>query len=356
MQSLGVGPDVLVGLCVDRSLEMVAAVLGILKAGGAYVPLDPAYPQERLNFMLADTQAPVLLTQKSLAKNFAGLASRVVCLDADWPKIAEQSAKDLPSGGRPQDLVHVIYTSGSTGQPKGVQIPHTAVVNLLESMRREPGLSEDDTLLAVTTLSFDIAGLDLHLPLTSGAKVVLASRATAADGRALKELLTASGASVVQATPATWRLLIEAGWAGDARLKILCGGEALPRTLADELLKRCGQLWNAYGPTETTIYSTRGRVAAGAWSVTIGRPLANTTIYIVDTAGQPTPVGVPGELLIGGAGVARGYLNRPELTAEKFVVDPFSAHGRGRGCIGRAIWRGGGRTGRSNFWGGWIFR
>ncbi|MBI3417726.1 MAG: amino acid adenylation domain-containing protein [Verrucomicrobia bacterium] len=345
LQALGVGPGALVGLCVERSLDMVAGVLGVWKAGGAYVPLDPAYPPERLDFMLADAQAPVLVTQAGLAKNFSGSPARVVCVDADADLIARGSAADLPTGARPDDLAYVIYTSGSTGQPKGVEIPHSAVVNFLESMRREPGLKEDDTLLAVTTLSFDIAGLELHLPLTSGAKVVLASRAQAADGRALKELLATSGASVMQATPATWRLLLEAGWAGDARLKILCGGEALPRALADELLKRCGELWNVYGPTETTIWSTLERVTAGTGPLTIGRPIANTTIYIVDAAGQPAPIGVPGELLIGGAGVARGYRHRPELTAEKFVADPFCAAAGARvyrtGDLAR--WRGDGR-------------
>ena len=224
----------------------------------------------------------------------------------------------------PDDLAYVLYTSGSTGKPKGVEIPHRALTNFLWAMRNRPGCNEDDVLLAVTTLSFDIAGLELFLPLIVGGQVEVASRRMAADGRLLRARLEAGGISVLQATPATWRMLLDAGWTGTPGLKVLCGGEGLPRELADRLLERCGELWNMYGPTETTIWSSAQRITADDAEITIGRPIANTEFYIVDANLQPVPIGVPGELLIGGDGLARGYRNRPELTAQQFIAHPFS--------------------------------
>jgi amino acid adenylation domain-containing protein len=224
----------------------------------------------------------------------------------------------------PDNAAYVIYTSGSTGRPKGVAVPHRAVVNFLESMRAAPGLSAGDTLLAVTTLSFDIAALELLLPLTTGARVALADRETASDGTRLRQALAASGATVMQATPATWRLLLAAGWEGTPGLRVLCGGEALPRELADRVAERCGELWNLYGPTETTIWSTAARVEPGAGAVPIGAPIANTRVYLLDRGGEPVPAGLAGELYVGGEGVARGYPGRPELTAERFVPDGLS--------------------------------
>jgi amino acid adenylation domain-containing protein len=222
----------------------------------------------------------------------------------------------------------VIYTSGSTGRPKGVRVPHRAVSNFLDSMRIEPGLEALDRLVAVTTLSFDIAVLELFLPLAVGAEVVIADRETAGDGTALAALLERSRATVMQGTPSTWRLLLDAGWTGTPRFKALCGGEPLAPDLAAALLPRCGTLWNLYGPTETTVWSTCARVvpatAAALPDVHIGRPIANTRLWIVDTHGELCPIGVPGELLIGGDGVTLGYLDRPELTAERFVADHFS--------------------------------
>ena len=241
----------------------------------------------------------------------------------------------------------MIYTSGSTGKPKGVQIPHRAVVNFLHAMRQQPGMTAHDVLLAVTTLSFDIAALELFLPLIVGARVVLVSRAVAADGRQLSRALTDTRATVMQATPATWRLLLEAGWKGSDRLKVLCGGEALPRELAQQLLTRAAAVWNLYGPTETTIWSAVAKVEPGDGPVSIGRPIANTQLYVLDSHVQPVPIGVPGELYIGGAGVAQGYLNRPELTAERFIVDPSAMHRR-HGCTGRGIWPATVRTARLN--------
>jgi acyl-CoA synthetase (AMP-forming)/AMP-acid ligase II/acyl carrier protein len=205
-----------------------------------------------------------------------------------------------------------------------VQVEHRAVVNFLTSMHREPGFAAGDRLLAVTTVSFDIAALEIFGPLTSGGTVILASRATALDARELADLLVRSGATLMQATPATWRMLIESGWRGHPRLRILCGGEALPRTLANQLLMTGAAVWNLYGPTETTIWSTVSRVTPGDAHPDIGHPIANTQIHILDAGGRLVPPGVPGELCIGGDGVARGYLNRPELTAERFVHDAFA--------------------------------
>jgi amino acid adenylation domain-containing protein len=322
LRGRGVGPETLVGICIERSLDMVVGLLGILKAGGAYVPLDPAYPRERINFVLEDARVALLLTQEKLLA-WPEHQAKVICLDRDWDAIAADPVRPMDSGLSPDNLAYVIYTSGSTGKPKGVQIEHRAVINFLDSMRREPGLTEQDTLLAVTTLSFDIAGLEIFLPLTTGAKLVIAGQEVAADGARLARLLSDCQATVMQATPATWRLLLDAGWAGDRRLKILCGGEALPRGLARELLPRCGSLWNMYGPTETTIWSALHRVEERDGPVPIGRPIADTEVFVLDARRQLLPVGVPGELYIGGAGLARGYLHRPELTAEKFIAHPF---------------------------------
>jgi len=325
LQELGVGPEVLVGLCVERSLEMVVGLLGILKAGGAYVPLDPTYPAERLAFMLEDCRAPVLVTQQHLLTQLPATAAKVVCLDAGAALLARQSEAAPVSGATSDHLAYVIYTSGSTGKPKGVQIPHRAVVNFLWSMHLQPGLTAEDTWLAVTTLSFDIAALELFLPLIVGARVIVASRDLAANGTVLAETLASAGVTVMQATPITWRVLLAAGWQGRPGLKILCGGEALPLDLARQLLPRGASLWNLYGPTETTIWSTVCKIEPGDEVVTIGRPIANTQIYLLDPRLQPVPVGVPGELYIGGDGLARGYLNRSELTAERFLPHPFSS-------------------------------
>jgi amino acid adenylation domain-containing protein len=306
LRDLGVGPEARVGIALERSLEMVVGVLAVLKAGGAYVPLDPSYPAERLAFMREDSGVALVLED--------GLG-----------EVGE--SEHPPAGGPgPWNLAYVIYTSGSTGRPKGVQISHAALTNFLASMAERPGLGSGDVLLSVTSLSFDIAGLEIYLPLLAGGRIVLASREQAADGHALRELIAASGATVLQATPATWRLLLDAGWTGGKGLVALCGGEALPPSLAASLRERTRALWNVYGPTETTVYSTLEEIGAEP-PIAIGRPVANTEVYVLDAWGNLAPAGVPGELLIGGAGLARGYLGRPELTAERFVPDPFGGAG-----------------------------
>ena len=323
LQELGVGPGTRVGICVDRSLQMVVGLLAVLKAGGAYVPLDPAYPKERLAFMLDDAVS-VLLTQRGLLDLLPDHKARVVCLDSDWELIERESRSKPVSDVTSDNLAYVIFTSGSTGKPKGVEISHRAVVNFLHSMRDEPGLTGQDTLLSVTTLSFDIAALEIFLPLIVGARVVIVSRATTSDGALLAGKIAQCGATAMQATPATWRLLLEAGWQGSKQLTMLCGGDALPRELAAQLMVKGSALWNLYGPTETTVWSTLCRVAAQEPRVSIGRPIANTQIYILDSHLQPVPIGVSGDLYIGGDGLARGYSNRPDLTKERFVANPFS--------------------------------
>lgn len=320
---LGVGPDVLVGVYIERSLEMMVGVLGILKASGAYVPLDPTYPEERIAFMIEDAQMPVILTQDKLETSIPENDAVMICLDSDWHDIEQMDVQAPHLEAKGENLAYVIFTSGSTGRPKGVQVPHHAVLNFLFSMAREPGFTTDDVLLAVTTLSFDIHVLELYLPLIVGSKVVIVSRETASDGDRLLKVLKASKATVMQATPSTWRLLIAAGWEGKNGLKVLCGGEAFPRDLVKELLTRAGSVWNMYGPTETTVWSSCYQITDGDAPILIGRPIANTQIYILDHLLQPVPVGVAGELHIGGDGVTRGYLDRPELTDKQFIPDPF---------------------------------
>ena len=327
LRGVGVGPEVLVGVCMERSPELVVGLLAIMKAGGAYVPLDPTYPKERLLHIIEDAQPRVVLSQKSIRDTLFKGHAGVLCIE----ELANIQTRDLPSSNErsSENLVYVLYTSGSTGKPKGVEILHQALMNLLVAMEQQLGLASDDALLALTTVSFDISALELFLPLMVGARVVLASRQTASDGFKLLELLDRSGATVIQATPATWRLLLEAGWSGHSQLKVVCGGEALARDLADALLERCGSLWNGYGPTETTIYSAVAKIQRDQ-PIVIGRPIANTSLYILDENRQPLPVGVPGELYIGGDGLARGYRNRPDLTAEKFVPHPFPSHSSAR--------------------------
>jgi amino acid adenylation domain-containing protein len=350
LRSRGIGRGQRVGVCVKRSAEMLAALLGILKSGAAYVPLDPAFPEARLRLMAEDAQMALVLSTADLAGSVGLPRERQLLLDADAQIIAGAPDTRLPVdaradsyAARPEDPAYVIYTSGSTGKPKGVVVPHRAVVNFLASMAREPGLVADDVLVAVTTLSFDIAVLELQLPLAVGATIVLATRDEAMDGSALRALLERQQASVMQATPVTWRLLLEAGWRGRpgrAPFKVLVGGEALPALLADQLVATGAEVWNMYGPTETTVWSTCARITGSANGITVGRPIANTVVRILDSRNDLCPIGVAGELCIGGTGVALGYWNRPELTAEKFVADPFSPAGAPLYRSGdRARWR-----------------
>ncbi len=325
LRALGAGSGAIVGICLERSPEMVGAVLAVLKSGAAWLPLDPGFPPARLQFMVADSAAGWLVTSRRLAAHFPHGACRVLCVEDLAPAACAGSGPAAAVVAADQ-LAYLIYTSGSTGQPKGVRVTHGAVVNFLTSMLREPGLAATDRLLAVTTLSFDIAVLELLGPLCAGGTVVIAATAEARDGAALARRLAAARISVMQATPATWRALLASGWRGQAGLRVLCGGEALDGDLAGQLLGGCGELWNLYGPTETTIWSTCARIV-DPHDISVGRPVANTRLYVLDEGQRPTPPGVPGELCIGGAGVSPGYHARDALTAERFIPDPFAVPG-----------------------------
>ncbi|HEY6320596.1 MAG TPA: amino acid adenylation domain-containing protein, partial [Thermoanaerobaculia bacterium] len=350
----GVGAETRVGLCVERSPEMVVAMLGILKAGGAYVPLDPGHPAARSALVLADSAVAVLVTEERwlAGQGVAGLGGgagrssawgeeggagrpRIVCLDRDAARIAAEDGSPLGAAAAapPEALAWLIYTSGSTGRPKGVAVPHRAAVNLLRALAERPGLAESDVMPALATVTFDVAGAEIYLPLAVGGRVEVVGREEAATGRRLAARLQASGVTAMHATPATWRLLLDAGWQGQPGLAAISTGEALPSELAATLLDLGVELWNLYGPTETAVYSA-GAPVAGPGEPALGRPLANTTLHVADRWLAPVPVGVAGELLIGGQGVARGYWGRPELTAERFVPDPWSG-GEGGGRLYR---------------------
>ena len=325
LERRSVGSGDLVGVCLDRSLDLVVSLLGVLKAGAAYVPMDTRFPSERVQFMLADSGVVALIASQDTAAQFdLPTGVEVIDLAAEAAALDMLETSDLVTNAAPEDIAYVIYTSGSTGRPNGVAVSHGALANLLGAMRRRPGLRDTDILAAVTTVSFDIAALELYLPLMVGARIELVSHDVAADGLALARLLSDSGATILQATPASWRLLIEAGWRANHGFRAFCGGENMPRDLADSLLGNVDELWNLYGPTETTIWSTAGLVERGAAVISIGQPIANTSVYVLDAAGAPTAIGIPGEIWIGGDGVATGYHNRPELTAARFVSDPFA--------------------------------
>ncbi|MFB7253198.1 non-ribosomal peptide synthetase [Streptomyces nojiriensis] len=323
LQARGVVPETVVGVCLDRSVDLVVALLGVIMSGGAYLPLDAAYPAQRLADMTGDAGTGFLLTRDGLLGALAGCPGERIRLDADAEAIAAAPAVPAKPASGEDRLAYVIFTSGSTGRPKGVEVTHRNLVNLLLSMARETGLGPGDTLAAVTPVTFDIAGLELYAPLISGARVHVVTKEQAVDGRRLARLLAETGATVMQATPATWHLLVEAGWHNDGSLRVLVGGEALPPALAEQLVREPGRTWNVYGPTETTIWSTFQRLDSGTEQISIGRPLDNTQVYVLDDRLAPVPVGMPGDLYLGGTGVARGYRGRPGLTAERFVPDPF---------------------------------
>ena len=313
----GLQPEELVGICLERSLEMVGAVLAVMIAGGAYVPLDPRHPRERLAMIVRDAEIRLMLTGRDPSID----SQQIKLINVTGVQPSEDH--ELPARTDKNPLAYVIYTSGSTGVPKGVGVEHVALKNFLLSMQREPGVTEDDVLVAVTTLAFDIAGLELLLPLITGAKLVIATQEEVTDGSLLLSLIDQVGATMLQATPSHWRLLIDAGLDKSRGLKILCGGEGLPQALASDLLLCGREVWNLYGPTETTIWSTLSRVTSGDRAPGIGSPIANTQCYVLDAARQAVPIGVIGKLYLGGMGLARGYWRRPELTEEKFTRNPF---------------------------------
>ena len=329
LRARGIGRGQRVGLCLARGTDMFVALLAVLKSGAAYVPLDPDFPQPRLDFYAEDASLGLLLTQSSITaapRNWRDdAAQHVLLIDRDTGWLDEPVSPLAPGPQDPQaeDTAYVIYTSGSTGKPKGVCVPHRAVANLMQSMQREPGIGAQDRLAAVTTLSFDMAVPEIMLPLAAGAEIVIVQRDTAMDGYQLAQLLATESITILQATPGMWRLLIDAQWSGPPGFRAWIGAEPVPADLSLDLLGRCTALWNLYGPTETTVWSTawrmeRARIAANG--VSIGRPMDNTGVWILDADLQPCPIGVPGEICISGMGVTSGYLERPELTAERFVI------------------------------------
>lgn len=310
-------------VCLSRSSHCVAVLLGVLKAGGAYLPLDIIYSQTRLAYMLAVSDAKFLITETELLQQMPECAANTSCIDAiqDELRNCPAIAPERPING--DDLAYVIFTSGSTGKPKGVQVSHCAVSNFLQTMAECPGLSADDVLLAITTLSFDISVLELFLPLIVGGTTVLTTATDASEGDKLSELISTHGINVMQATPSTWRLLLASNWQGDRNLKALCGGEAFPADLKQPLLECVQSLWNMYGPTETTIWSTCGQIIADQSLITVGKPIANTQCYVVDAEGRQCGIDEEGELLIGGLGLSNGYVGQAELTEKVFVPNPF---------------------------------
>ncbi len=315
----GVKKGDIVGICLNRSAEMVSALLGIIKCGAVYLPLDPFFPEKRLEFMLGDSGAKYLITESLLFPRFSYYREKFIDI-SEIKNIRQET--DFQDNSDENSLAYVIYTSGSTGNPKGVQILHSSLTNFLLSMQKTPGLNANDNLLALTTLSFDISGLEIFLPLICGAKITIASREDARDGNELLKKIRKEKVTVVQATPSTWKMLVDSGWNEKLNIKALCGGEALSKDLADKLLDRVSELWNMYGPTETTIWSSCAKLTKED-VIHIGKPIANTQFYIVDKDMKFCPPGVAGELLIGGAGLSTGYLNRDELNSEKFIPNPF---------------------------------
>lgn len=321
--AIGAGPNRPVAVCMQRSEQLPVALLAILKSGSCYVPLDPLHPRQRILSALEECKPVAVLSDSVVEPSLRDLPAPVLCMDRDWPAATARGLESAPLSA--DDLAYIIYTSGSTGKPKGVQIRHRSLVNLFDPESRMPKLAPGDRLLAVTTISFDIATMDMLMPLASGATLVVADRFAAGDPFELARLLDESDATFLQATPFTWRLLVNSGWMGKRNLKMISGGEALPRDLANQLLPLGPELWNCYGPTETAIYSGATRLTVEDGIVPLGPPIANTTFYVVDEAGKPLPPGVPGELCIGGVGVSPGYLERPELTAKRFIPDTISS-------------------------------
>lgn len=324
--SKGIEKGSLVGVCMDRSENLIAVLISIWKADCAYVPLDPDYPKARLKYMAETAGISLLVTEMDLVDRLADYPVKTIIFDTEIDKIEaiDGSTVNKHFNSAPEDLAYVIFTSGSTGKPKGVKIPHRALANFMYSMLKIPGFSNEDILLAVTTYSFDIAALELFLPLYAGATTVVIDKEYSSDGTILKKCLLETGATVMQATPSTWRILLESGWVPDRDFKILCGGEQFPVDLAIKLSESCENVWNMYGPTETTIWSSCHKINRNDKFLFIGRPIANTQMHVLDNDLQPLPVGVVGELYIGGAGVSKGYINRPDLTSIQFVEDPFS--------------------------------
>lgn len=319
IKEIGVNRGEVVGVLLERNEKLLPALLGVLLAGCSYVPLDPSFPKDRIQFMISNSGSSLLILEDDPILEESFEIKKLKLSVTEFSKPVDFSVFQKPEGS---DIAYILYTSGSTGLPKGVKVSHLNLLNFLVSMRHQPGMSADDVILAITTISFDIAGLELFLPLISGATIILANNESVKDGRLLLKLMDKYSVTCMQATPATWRMLMISGWDKPRKLKILCGGEALPKDLASDLLNLVGPFWNVYGPTETTIWSTIKEIK-DTENINIGKPIANTQIYIMDKNLIPCPIGSVGEICIGGIGVASGYHLRDDLTKEKFVEDPF---------------------------------
>lgn len=319
-----VRPGDTIALAVDRSAELLVSLLAIMKTGAAYVPVDPEYPLKRIEYMLEDSAARFLISSQKYKNQFTRQGTKEIVLEEIYPELINYPASDPGIDVKGTYLAYVIYTSGSTGKPKGIAIEHHSLCNFLCSMQKEPGISAADRLLAVTTISFDISGLELYLPLITGAELLITDAEIAKDSRELLDLIRNEKVSIMQATPSTWRMMVESNWNEQFELKALCGGEALSKDLAEALITRCSSLWNMYGPTETTIWSAVKEIKKTDAQISIGHPIANTQIYILDQHLRPVPAGRTGEIYIGGAGLARAYLNKPELTAKSFIQNPIA--------------------------------
>ena len=330
-----IGPGSVVGVNLTRGPRMITTLLGIMKTGAAYLPLDPAYPRARVEYMVHDSGLGLVISEGNLMEQFDFPSISALLYEEIEPELASYPDSAPPLEWGSGTLAYILYTSGSTGNPKGVAVSHRALVNFLFSMNEEPGFEADDGLLAITPISFDISGLELYLPLLSGGKLFLEPRETSIDPMALQKMLTDSEVTVMQATPSTWRMLLESGWSGRLK-KILCGGEAFPPDLIPALFEHCDELWNLYGPTETTIWSTCFRVVRPEDPISIGRPIANTQVHILDHNLEPVPVGAHGDLYIGGEGLAKGYYKQPDLTAKLFIPHPWRS--------GRRLYRTGDRA------------
>ena len=322
LQKLGAGRNTLIGLCVERSIDLAVGMVGILKAGATYVPLDPADPRERLHLMLAGVRVPIVVTQAALVDRLPDSVRKIVCLDRDRAVLNALPADTPPCPARSQDIAYMIPTTGAADKPNGVLVPHSAITHVLTTLADCPGLCADDVLIALAPVGFDRAIVELLAPLTVGARVVIAERDTAAEGQRLAQLIAECGATVLPATPASWRQLLAAGWEGAPALTVWSSDETLSPELLRSLHGRVRRVFNLYGTTETT-----GVAAVGEQSdperVHIGRPVAGVQVYVLDEHRELVPVGVPGELYIGGAGLALGYLNRAELTAQRFIANPY---------------------------------
>ena len=317
----------LVSICMERSTDILVALLAVLKAGCTYIPLDPIYPKDRLALILEDGNPALMITEKKLLESLPQTETKNIFIE-EYDSYIRYSDENTSFSVTPHTIAYLIYTSGSTGKPKGVQLEHYSFVNFICSMAKQPGITSDDIILAVTTISFDIAGLEMFLPILNGASIFVASQETSMNPDLLIQRIEDSKATILQATPVTFRMLNSAEWVGSKRLRILCGGEAMPKELAYDLINKCGELWNMYGPTETTVWSTVEKVEIDENDkigyINLGKPIDNTFIYVLNTEFQPVPIGYPGELFIGGDGLARGYFNLPAMTQEKFIPDPFS--------------------------------